>query len=229
MIPIARHFRHDDQGYLKWIAQNSEGYVLNLGVPPNRNYLMLHKATCGDIRNPSSLRGPAQFTGGKYAKLCALNHEAITNWVKENVPGTISFTHLCQRCGPDVPWDQAANVHNEFASKVKLAQRDDSNVRLARLAAKANRKPKVRYVMARVFDRDPDVVAEVLIRANGKCEGCGATGPFTRKANGEPYLEVHHIVPLAENGYDIVENAVALCPNCHRHRHFGMEPWNNGD
>jgi 5-methylcytosine-specific restriction protein A len=79
--------------------------------------------------------------------------------------------------------------------------------------------------MARVFDRDADVVAEVLARANGKCEGCGAIAPFTGKAKGEPYLEVHHIVPLAENGDDTVENAVALCPNCHRHRHFGREPW----
>lgn len=81
-MQIARHFRHDDQDYLRWLAQNPEGYVLNLSVPPNRNYLMLHRASCGDISKSSPLRGPAQFTGGQYAKLCALSHEAITTWVK---------------------------------------------------------------------------------------------------------------------------------------------------
>ncbi|WP_092797985.1 MULTISPECIES: HNH endonuclease [unclassified Janthinobacterium] len=79
--------------------------------------------------------------------------------------------------------------------------------------------------MTIVFDRDPDVVAEVLERACGKCEGYGALAPFIKKANGEPYLEVHHIVPLAEHGDDMPENALALCPNCHRQRHYGKKPW----
>jgi len=41
------------------------------------------------------------------------------------------------------------------------------------------------------------------------------------QARGTPYLEVHHRVPLAENGEDTVENAVAICPNCHRKAHDG--------
>lgn len=229
MTPTPRLFRRDDQNYLKWLASNSEGYVLNLGVPPNRNYLMLHRASCRDISMASPLRSPSQFTGGRYAKLCALSHEAITNWIRENVSGAISFTHLCQRCEPDALWDEAANVRNNFASATKKALLDDTTVRRGRLAAKQKRKPDVRYVMTRIFDRDPDVVAEVLARANGTCEGCGAIGPFIGNAKGEPYLEVHHIVPLAENGDDIVDNAVALCPNCHRHRHFGRGPWKQRD
>jgi 5-methylcytosine-specific restriction protein A len=63
--------------------------------------------------------------------------------------------------------------------------------------------------------------AEALERANGYCERCRATAPFKRAANGSPYLEVHHVVPLAEGGEDSIENATALCPNCHRELHFG--------
>lgn len=37
--------------------------------------------------------------------------------------------------------------------------------------------------------------------------------------NGKPYLEAHHIVPLAEDGPDELSNMVALCPNCHRKMH----------
>ena len=37
--------------------------------------------------------------------------------------------------------------------------------------------------------------------------------------DGTHYLEVHHIDQLAKGGADTVENAVALCPNCHRKMH----------
>jgi 5-methylcytosine-specific restriction protein A len=86
---------------------------------------------------------------------------------------------------------------------------------------KAPKKPKVRVVTTVVYDRNPDVVAEVLLRAGGICEGCGEKAPFIKRASNEPYLEVHHKVALAEDGDDTVENAVALCPNCHRERHYG--------
>ena len=71
------------------------------------------------------------------------------------------------------------------------------------------------------FRRNPDVVAEVLARANGVCEGCGERAPFIRASDGTPYLEVHHVVMLADGGDDTVDNALGLCPNCHRKRHFG--------
>ncbi|MGB4922720.1 MAG: HNH endonuclease signature motif containing protein, partial [Candidatus Nitrotoga sp.] len=40
----------------------------------------------------------------------------------------------------------------------------------------------------------------------------------------QPYLEVHHKMQLAKGGEDTVENALGLCPNCHRYSHFGLEP-----
>ena len=40
--------------------------------------------------------------------------------------------------------------------------------------------------------------------------------------DGTPYLEVHHKIPLAKDGEDTIENAEALCPNCHREKHFGI-------
>ena len=46
--------------------------------------------------------------------------------------------------------------------------------------------------------------------------------PFLRIKDDTPFLEVHHIQPLAEGGKDTVKNTVALCPNCHREAHFGI-------
>lgn len=68
------------------------------------------------------------------------------------------------------------------------------------------------------FARSPAVVAEVLRIAAGRCELCECAAPFLR-ADGSPYLEVHHVHTLADGGADMVDNAVALCPTCHRLLH----------
>ncbi|WP_261528024.1 HNH endonuclease [Burkholderia multivorans] len=73
-------------------------------------------------------------------------------------------------------------------------------------------RPECMMVTRVVFKRSACVVAEVLERAAGKCERCNAPAPFIRPDDGEPYLEVHHKIPLADDGDDTVENAIALCP-----------------
>lgn len=78
-----------------------------------------------------------------------------------------------------------------------------------------------RRVSTRVFNRDSDVRAAVLARAGGRCEHCGEPG-FSMP-NGGVYLETHHVVPLADDGFDVVENVVALCPNHHRRAHHGLD------
>ncbi|WP_370640204.1 HNH endonuclease [Aurantimonas sp. HBX-1] len=37
-----------------------------------------------------------------------------------------------------------------------------------------------------------------------------------------PYLEGHHMEPVARGGLDEIDNIAALCPNCHRHIHYGI-------
>jgi len=78
---------------------------------------------------------------------------------------------------------------------------------------------RVTFTAAR-FMRDPEIVAWVLENAEGTCEVCGGPAPF-RKSNGYPYLEVHHVRPLAEGSPDKVDNAIGVCPNCHRNLHHG--------
>ena len=69
--------------------------------------------------------------------------------------------------------------------------------------------------------RDPAVAAWVEQLAAGKCAACNNPAPFLR-GDGRSYLEVHHVVPLGLGGPDVVENAVAVCPNCHRECHSGV-------
>lgn len=108
-----------------------------------------------------------------------------------------------------------------LASSVEQAKLRSQQERFRRLA-KAKKRPVTYSVTTTVFSRNPDVIAEALHQAQGICQGCSKPAPFLRSSDGAPYLEVHHRIPLAIGGEDTVTNAIALCPNCHRERHFGI-------
>lgn len=80
--------------------------------------------------------------------------------------------------------------------------------------------PRKSQTTTTFFDRSPFVIAATLRRADGVCEDCKSCAPFISKATGEPYLEVHHVKHLADQGSDSTDNTLALCPNCHRKRHY---------
>ena len=106
-----------------------------------------------------------------------------------------------------------------FESDVNKSLNDSPEKRRSRLSSRS-KTPRVVYRLVKDYSRDPDVVAEALYRANGRCEKCQAKAPFTKRSNGQPYLEVHHIIPLSQGGLDSLSNVISLCPNCHREVHF---------
>lgn len=113
------------------------------------------------------------------------------------------------------------HLHDDLENKTASAMNDERALRLARLAI-APRIPEKVETRGYAFIRNPDVVAEVRDRAAGICERCGNGAPFVGKSSGLPYLEVHHKVQLSDGGLDTVDNAIAICPNCHRELHFGV-------
>ena len=82
-------------------------------------------------------------------------------------------------------------------------------------------KPRATINAVVQYKRDPLVKAWVLREAHGVCECCGHDAPF-EATDGNPFLEVHHVRKLAEGGADTISNAVAICPNCHRALHYGI-------
>lgn len=113
------------------------------------------------------------------------------------------------------------NYHEELSQAVQKSLADGSEERKKRLENRSVLIPESYETTTRVFKRNPDVIAEVLIKANGICERCQNPAPFKRASNGTPYLEVHHKRRLADGGEDTIDNAIALCPNCHRELHLG--------
>lgn len=71
------------------------------------------------------------------------------------------------------------------------------------------------------FNRNPYIAEYAKRIANGICQDCHQSAPFISKLTKKPFLETHHIIPLAEGGEDTIENTIAICPNCHRKRHYG--------
>lgn len=116
----------------------------------------------------------------------------------------------------DIPAEQEA----VFLDRVNRALKESQQARLKRLKTAPVHPVKKQETVWR-YDRNPDVVAEVLYRAKGVCECCKKEAPFTRLRDGSNYLEVHHIVPLSAGGEDNVKNCIAVCPNCHRQEHYG--------
>ncbi|MDN5935805.1 MAG: HNH endonuclease [Nitrosospira sp.] len=119
-----------------------------------------------------------------------------------------------QKTAPVVAFEIAVR---EKVSRKKLA------------ASRGSPHPKAKRVSVTQFRRKPAVKAWVLQQAGGVCEGCEKPAPFVG-TDGMPYLELHYVRQLAEGGPDIVSNAVALCPNCHREIHYGasaqaLEAW----
>lgn len=111
-------------------------------------------------------------------------------------------------------------LNNELEKSITSSRYSSAKDREERLD-KANKQPEQVEIRTRGFRRNADVIVTVLNRANGICERCKQKAPFVRKKDNTPYLEVHHKQQLSEGGDDSVENAIAVCPNCHRELHFG--------
>lgn len=88
-------FVNDDEGYLQWLRQNEAGFVVNCGRKPNPGYLMLHRATCGTIMNPT--RGPGNWTTSDYIKICSSDKTELRRWAEKEVGGQLQ---PCQVCKP---------------------------------------------------------------------------------------------------------------------------------
>nr|WP_302597123.1 HNH endonuclease [uncultured Cellulosilyticum sp.] len=170
--------------------------------------LRLEKKSDSELLNLESLIAVGMKSAPQSAT--KLNEDIVT-YVEQNLE-----TQAVEQ--ETVSVDELNRMFDDELKKAKTLSRAARDKRLL----KASRRPDVMKVVSSAFRRNPDVVIAVLERANGVCERCGMSAPFIRVSDGTPYLEVHHKVRLADGGEDTVENAIAVCPNCHRELHFGV-------
>lgn len=148
----------------------------------------------------------------------------IASWLKEGdfvLIGNVGPCLFVERIAPIVSPGVTRSYVPSAAVIARAAQEAAKKI-MAR-AKRAKGKPCTHVVGRKEFIRDRNVAAAALLRANGNCELPGCAAALFRKANNEPYLEAHHITPLAEGGDDTLENAAGLCPHHHREVHHGRD------
>lgn len=103
------------------------------------------------------------------------------------------------------------DVETEFVS-------EDTSPRLQELINN-NEQPEFRNRVMRIRQRNTKLVKNLKNLYEGRCQISGETLTF-RKANGIFYSEVHHLIPLGDNGSDAYANAIVVSPLIHRMLHY---------
>lgn len=112
------HFVDDDAGYLQWLANQPDGFVIDTYREPSNRYLMLHRATCKTISGRPA-RGSTFM--GEYSKVCGTREDLAR--FAHSLGGDAKPCRLCLRelavpspgggrCGPlrDLLAGRNANV-----------------------------------------------------------------------------------------------------------------------
>ena len=158
----------------------------------------------------------SEFGLGKAKLAVQAVEKHLTYYPGGGQPGITSmladFSHIVSRNDPFEV--------NAFDQTVDNLMHGPESALAAQLPTIGHKPLKVRASVS-AFVRNPAVAAYVRRRAKGMCERCNQPAPFLKKSSALPYLEVHHVIRLADEGDDTVENAIAVCPNCHRFLHFG--------
>lgn len=120
--------------------------------------------------------------------------------------------------GKDAPNPLSEDIYDNISGQRERFAHKLSSIELKDRAGRSNEVPGERIVSAKRYERDPYVVEWAKRKADGVCQLCHSPAPFVT-TQGDPFLEIHHIIPLGQKGQDTIENTVALCPNCHRKMH----------
>lgn len=90
-------FRDDDQGYLSWLDNHPNGYVINIHHGHRPSTARLHHADCRTISGQNPRNGAWTRP---YVKICAEQLVDLTQWAIDNVRNTIPPCGTCQPSSP---------------------------------------------------------------------------------------------------------------------------------
>jgi 5-methylcytosine-specific restriction protein A len=181
----------------------------------------------GDKFTKISIYGPLARTFGRTVKSIEYRMQNISYVLSLHGRDWLKGFSPARNVGTNV----AAQIESILA-EIENRERSDSiafeaavDIRLRKPRAskpKGILAPKKVDSTSKVYERCPDVKAWVLSNSKGICENCETPAPFVT-SSGRFFLEVHHVRAIAEGGSDRTENAVAICPNCHRAFHHSRD------
>jgi len=85
-----RQFIDDDPAYVRWLAGNPSGWVLNAHRQAKADYLVIHRSRCWTIS-----RSGVRYTSGDFLKMCGSDPENLSDWA---VSQTGATPDMCKKC-----------------------------------------------------------------------------------------------------------------------------------
>ena len=90
-------FLDDDLGYLRWLKDHPDGFVVNIERGERPGYAVLHRATCTSISRP---REDGAYTERSYRKAVSENLDDLRCYTKSIGRTDGSLSKNCGRCQP---------------------------------------------------------------------------------------------------------------------------------
>ncbi|MER2999071.1 HNH endonuclease [Pontibacter populi] len=115
----------------------------------------------------------------------------------------------------------ARTVSNEIPNEEDVETElvlEDTSPKLQELID-SDTQPAVKERVLKIRQRNNAIVKNLKQLYRGMCQITGDKLTF-KKRNGELYSEVHHLIPLGENGSDSYANAIVVSPLIHRMLHY---------
>lgn len=128
-------------------------------------------------------------------------------------------TEFIQRKTKLQTFDESKIIHDELVESAKNLTDEE----IQNLLPPNGFIPPHKTITTTAYIRNPYVIIAALRKAAGMCQMCGNQAPFISRFTNDPYLEVHHVLPLSKGGTDNLTNVIAVCANCHRKSHYGIE------
>lgn len=190
-------------------------YLMRLVILYEENY----KDSIGELASFKALK--------KFEKLSSLNDFKEYNRSENRFP---SATISCYRAYVTSKHMMREEIiDTELNSTLNSTSSIKSNVGTVRnyseLITGPKRKPKKNQTKnGASYPRNPVEGIAAKEKSNYKCEMDDRHVTFINARNQMPYMEAHHLIPMAaqdyyENTLDFADNIVTLCPNCHRKIH----------
>jgi hypothetical protein len=74
-------FMNEERAYLSWVTHHRKGFVLECNRKPAKHHVMLHRATCPNVKH--SATKATHWTAGHHMKACSLDAEELKAWARE--------------------------------------------------------------------------------------------------------------------------------------------------
>jgi hypothetical protein len=97
---------NDDPVYVSWLRRHRSGFVLDTRRKATARNTMLHRASCAQIRKPTTKR--THWTTGGRMKACSEVRDELTEWASEQIGRVPNSCRLCDPTGDDSPAAKAS-------------------------------------------------------------------------------------------------------------------------